>query len=60
MYVYKSDWLESSLKTRLGMQFYLDYIHKLPGHVLYGWENGSTAKVLVEVEWEVKGATVSG
>jgi 6-pyruvoyltetrahydropterin/6-carboxytetrahydropterin synthase len=47
----------SPLKTRLGMTFYIDYAHKLPGHVICGKEHGHTAKILIEIEGEVKGGT---
>ncbi len=43
------------MKTRLGMKFYIDYAHKLPGHKLCGREHGHTAKILIEIEGEVKG-----
>ena len=44
-----------NMKTRLGMKFYNDYTHKLPGHKLCGREHGHTAKILIEIEGEVKG-----
>ena len=43
------------MKTRLGMTFYIDYAHKLPGHPLCGRDHGHTAKVLIEIEGDVKG-----
>jgi 6-pyruvoyltetrahydropterin/6-carboxytetrahydropterin synthase len=43
------------MRTRIGIQFFIDYAHRLPGHILCGREHGHTAKVLVEIEGEVKG-----
>ncbi|MGN6558900.1 MAG: 6-pyruvoyl trahydropterin synthase family protein [Candidatus Nitrosocosmicus sp.] len=43
------------MKTRLGMTFYIDYAHNLPGHLRCGKEHGHTAKILIEIEGEVKG-----
>ena len=37
------------------MTFYIDYAHKLPGHAICGREHGHTAKILIEIEGEVKG-----
>ena len=37
------------------MTFYIDYAHNLPGHPLCGRNHGHTAKVLIEIEGDVKG-----
>ncbi len=36
------------------MEFYIDYAHRLPGHHLCGREHGHTAKVLIEIEGQIK------
>jgi 6-pyruvoyltetrahydropterin/6-carboxytetrahydropterin synthase len=43
------------MKTRLGMEFYIDYAHRLEGHTLCGRPHGHTAKIIVEIEGTVKG-----
>ena len=45
------------MKTRLGMKFFIDYAHRLPGHIQCGREHGHTAKVLIEIEGEIKGGS---
>ena len=37
------------------MEFWIDYSHTLRGHPTCGLEHGHTAKIIVEVEGEVKG-----
>jgi 6-pyruvoyltetrahydropterin/6-carboxytetrahydropterin synthase len=43
------------VQTTLGMEFYIDYAHRLEGHALCGRPHGHTAKIIVEVEGLVKG-----
>jgi 6-pyruvoyltetrahydropterin/6-carboxytetrahydropterin synthase len=45
------------MRTRLGMKFYIDYAHNLPGHALCGRYHGHTATVLIEIEGELKGGS---
>ena len=37
------------MNTGLGMEFYVDYSHLLPGHPKCGVQHGHTAKVVVEL-----------
>jgi len=39
----------------IGMEFHIDYAHKLVGHPTCGVDHGHTARVLVEIRGEVKG-----
>jgi 6-pyruvoyl tetrahydropterin synthase/QueD family protein len=41
------------MKTGLGMEFYVDYSHRLPGHPKCGVPHGHTAKVIVELYGEL-------
>lgn len=41
------------MKTGLGMEFFVDYSHLLPGHPKCGVRHGHTAKVIVELFDEV-------
>lgn len=43
------------MKTRLGMDFHIDYAHKLQGHPKCGREHGHTARIQIEIEGVVKG-----
>jgi len=42
------------MRTRLGMEFYIDYAHKLKGHLLCGRPHGHTARIIIEIEGRVK------
>ncbi len=42
------------MKTGLGMEFFVDYSHLLPGHPKCGVLHGHTAKVIVELFGEVR------
>lgn len=44
-----------AVKTKLGMEFYIDYAHKLNGHALCGRPHGHTARIVIEIEGNVKG-----
>ena len=41
------------MRTGLGMEFYVDYGHLLPGHPKCGVAHGHTAKVVVELYGEI-------
>ena len=41
------------MKTGLGMEFFVDYAHLLPGHPKCGVPHGHTAKVIVELYGEI-------
>ena len=41
------------MKTGLGMEFFVDYSHLLPGHPKCGVLHGHTAKVIVELFGDV-------
>ncbi len=41
-------------KTGLGMEFFVDYSHRLPGHPKCGVPHGHTAKIIVELFGEVR------
>ncbi len=43
------------MKTKLGLEFYIDYSHMLHGHPTCGQRHGHTARILVEVSGDVKG-----
>lgn len=43
------------MKTRIGMEFHIDYAHRLEGHKLCGQHHGHTAKILIEIEKDVIG-----
>ena len=42
------------MKTKLGMEFYIDYSHMLLGHPTCGQRHGHTARILVEITGDVK------
>ena len=42
-------------RMRLGMEFWIDYAHSLKGHSKCEPIHGHTAKILVEIEGELKG-----
>lgn len=42
-------------KTRVGVEFWVDYAHSLMGHAKCSVRHGHTGQVIVEVEGEVKG-----
>ena len=41
------------MRTGLGMEFYVDYAHRLPGHPKCGVPHGHTAKVVIELYGEI-------
>jgi 6-pyruvoyltetrahydropterin/6-carboxytetrahydropterin synthase len=42
-----------SNKTGIGMEFYVDYAHRLPGHPKCGLPHGHTARIIVEISGEI-------
>lgn len=42
------------MKTKLGVEFEIDFAHTLKGHPKCGQPHGHTSRIIVEVEGEVK------
>lgn len=45
------------MKTKLGVEFEIDFAHTLKGHPICGQPHGHTSRIIVEVEGEVKKGT---
>ena len=43
------------MKTKLGMEFFIDYSHMLLCHRSCGQSHGHTARILIEISGDVKG-----
>ena len=46
--------LNKTLKTKLGVEFEIDFAHTLKGHPKCGQPHGHTSRIIVEVEGDVK------
>jgi 6-pyruvoyltetrahydropterin/6-carboxytetrahydropterin synthase len=44
---------DGKLNASLGMEFFVDYSHLLPGHPKCGVKHGHTAKVVVEIKGKI-------
>ena len=54
MLVYTSQYVKKNMKTKLGVEFEIDFAHTLRGHPKCGKPHGHTSRIIVEVEGDVK------
>ena len=54
MLVYTSQYWQKCVKTKLGVEFEIDFAHTLRGHPKCGKPHGHTSRIIVEVEGDVK------
>tara|TARA_B100000959_G_C14985949_1_gene625612 strand:- start:2068 stop:2520 length:453 start_codon:yes stop_codon:yes gene_type:complete len=54
MLVYTRQYFKNNMKTKLGVEFEIDFAHTLRGHPKCGKPHGHTSRIVVEVEGDVK------